>query len=263
MEESKSKAKHGYALYIIGTIAVIIAFCVLTFYWSYFSGGFSNKHNVWAEFGDFIGGVLNPVFGFLGLIAILITVSLQASELALTRDELRRSSEALESQNETFLKQSFENSFFQMLHLHNDIVTSMELHQHRNHHKGRDCFVACWRKLTEDLDYYERGAEENIGVEAVYEEFYNNYKKNLGHYFRYLYNLLKFVHNSSISDKKFYTNLIRAQLSDHELVIIFYNCLSKYGKDKFLPLAIEYDLFDNMPDSLLGNIKHLELLKSI
>ncbi len=49
----------------------------------------------WGVFGDYVGGVLNPVFSFLSLIGILITVSLQARQLAIARqqsqlDEIQR-----------------------------------------------------------------------------------------------------------------------------------------------------------------------------
>ncbi len=49
---------------------------------------------VWGQFGDYIGGVLNPVFGLLTLVAVLKTIRLQQLELSEARkdsDELRKS----------------------------------------------------------------------------------------------------------------------------------------------------------------------------
>ena len=41
------------------------------------------------QFGDFMGGSVNPILGFLSLIALLLTVALQARQLELTRQELQ------------------------------------------------------------------------------------------------------------------------------------------------------------------------------
>lgn len=64
---------------------------------------------------------------------------------------------------------------------------------------------------------------------------------------------MKFVNRSDVTDKRFYTNLIRAQLSSHELLLLFYNCLSDLGREKFKPLVEEYGLLKNMPQELLYN----------
>ncbi|MCZ4339632.1 putative phage abortive infection protein [Shewanella colwelliana] len=267
MKKTKSKSKHGYALYIIGAIAIIIALCTLTFYWSHFSGEVSSKHNVWAEFGDFIGGVLNPVFGFLGLIAILITVSLQANELSLTRDELERSSEALESQNNTFLKQSFENSFFQMLNLHNTVLNSMEVdgRYENEEYKGRECFemfmFAIRNGIVEAKPPYV--AEDTIEnqVEKGYAVGYSKYPQYLGHYFRLIFNMLSFVDNADNRgvDKLFYVDLFESQVSENELLVLFYYCLTNHGRSNLAPLAKKYRLFKSLRKELIGDDSLIEL----
>lgn len=45
----------------------------------------------WAEFGDYLGGVLNPFLAFCSLVALLYTINLQREELTLSRKELARS----------------------------------------------------------------------------------------------------------------------------------------------------------------------------
>ena len=39
----------------------------------------------WGQFGDYIGGLLNPIFGFSSLLALLYTIRIQSKELSLTR----------------------------------------------------------------------------------------------------------------------------------------------------------------------------------
>ncbi|HSG31294.1 MAG TPA: hypothetical protein VLB82_07070 [Thermodesulfobacteriota bacterium] len=72
-------------------------------------------------------GRVNPILSFLALVAVLIAIVLQNKELQYSREELRRSSQALEEQSESFRVQNFENTFFQMVRLHHDIVGGIDL----------------------------------------------------------------------------------------------------------------------------------------
>ncbi|WP_161888139.1 putative phage abortive infection protein [Pontibacter russatus] len=74
-----------------------------------------------------------------------------------------------------------------------------------------------------------------------YVKLYFNYKpfsghaQRLGHYFRHLYLTVKSVANSSIvtdyDERMRYLRILRAQLSNHEQILLFYNWLSEYGND--------------------------------
>ena len=91
-------------------------------------------------------------------------------------------------------------------------------------------------------------------IETTYSVFFLEHEKDVGHYFRSLYNIVKFVDKSDIKDKKIYTNLLRAQLSSNELKLLLYNCLSSLGKEKFKPLVEKYSLLKsvNVRDLLHG-----------
>lgn len=96
-------------------------------------------------------------------------------------------------------------------------------------------------------------------MNEVYEVFYKQHEAELGHYFRSLYNVVKFVKNSDVTDKRLYTNLVRAQLSSHELLLIFYNCLSGLGREKFKPLVKEFDLLKHLHTQILLDPTHASL----
>ena len=113
-----------------------------------------------------------------------------------------------------------------------------------------------------------------------YMMFYPKVQTDFGHYYRNLYRMIKLVDKtefSSLSDKckdisnpteielneyksrifklrYEYTSMIRAQLSDFELLWIFYNCLSKNGFEKFKPLIEKYTLLKNIPSSKIASL---------
>ena len=220
------------------------------------------------QFGDSFG-VVNALFSGLAFAGVIWTILLQREELKLqrkelanTREEIRGQKEQLKAQNLTLQKQNFESSFFQLLGLHNGIVNSMEVQGSIRPISGRECFGF----LLEEFKKEYEGAEENFyaeweespdkarqlrlkWIDEKYEELFDRYQQCVGYYFRALYNFVKFVDQSDFPEefeaKKFYTNLIRAQLSSDELGLLFYNCLSERGA-KFKCLVEKYALLEDM-----------------
>jgi hypothetical protein len=101
-----------------------------------------------------------------------------------------------------------------------------------------------------------RTAIQKNGTE-VYEEL--KYPEYFDHYFRHLYRIIKFVDKSELIEGKHkyeYIGMVRATLSRYELVWLFYNCLSGYGKEKFKPLIEQYAILKNLRTELLVDESH-------
>jgi hypothetical protein len=73
----------------------------LLFYGISFFGPLSANASTWGQFGDYFGGVLNPVVGLAALIALLWTLKLQRKELRTSIDELRKTAAAATQQAKT------------------------------------------------------------------------------------------------------------------------------------------------------------------
>lgn len=231
-----------------------IAASVVLAYFVKFGGILSPEQEHWGQFGDFVGGVLNPAFSFLALLALLSTFALQVRELRLSARELKNSADALARQNETLLLQNFENSFFQLLRLYNEIVNSIDLASNKNNRvtKGRDCFKVFVDRLEAQL--INEGADKDFETFCLYYDlFYIGHQHEIGHYFQLLYNIIKLVKRTDGIDKRFYTNIIRAQLSSYELQLLFYNGISNYGIEKFKPLIEEFAILKTLPTTTLPN----------
>ncbi len=162
----------------------------------------------------------------------------------------------LHYQQRQFERQSFEAAFFQLLALHNSIVD--DLYDKDDETKGRGVFRRFHRIIQTNYRNHlslGRADAEAIAVRA-YEDFFDKRPEVLGHYFRNLYHIIKFVDESGILDKRRYTSIVRAQLSSYEHVFLHYNGLSTYGDAKFKPLIEKYALLENMGPGLLMNPTH-------
>lgn len=244
-----------YRLFQLAIAALIVVFAVNLL---------SLGKSTFGECGDFFGGVLNPLFTLLTFTGILITIVLQQTELRESRVEMKRSADALHEQNESLRRQNFEATFFQMLTVHTSIVTSIDLVDDENKvTRGRDCFTVFYRRLNktyrENLQKANGKHSDEKVLRLAYKLFWKVHQVELGHYFRYLYNLVRFVKESPFKDGP-YIRLLRSQLSDQETLLLFYNCIASEHGDKFKMLAEEFSLFDNMPKVRVLKNEHLELI---
>lgn len=211
---------------------------------------------VLGTFGDSFGA-LNTLFSGLAFSGIIISIFLQSKELKETRGEIKAQGKQFKLQTEALTKQIFENTFFQLLHLHNEITQSISVDQlgsfsaNKPDLTGRAAFKELYtNKFGQHIFIYELGLNESEcpdNTNDYYLMFHDVYGSQLGHYFRNIYQILKFVDQGSVINKKFYTNLLRAQLSSYELALLFFNCLSDLGIENFKPLVEKYEIFEHLP----------------
>lgn len=260
------------------TFAAIGGGTALGFYIDKFGGNFSNITDdlgKWGQTGDFFGGILNPLLSFLSLLALVITlrqtdlalkqnrIALEQSkeELELSRKEMERSADAQTEQVKNIKLQAFEQTYFELLRLHGTIVEQVTFHPRTfianlsgapraAPPSGQDAFAKFSNELQKTLpppaERLKNGAPTESAIEICNAYFSKN-QKSLGHYFRTLYNVIKFVDQGNTDNKKFYSNLLRAQLSSDQLALIFFNAHSIYGFEKMLPLLSKYHLTKHLP----------------
>lgn len=214
--------------------------------------------------GDFVAGLLNPVLTFLSFLGVLVTIVLQRIELSQSRIELERSADALEAQLRSTDRQNFESTFFQMLSVHTSIVNSIDLYSSETGAttKGRDCFKVFYTRFTKIYRENEKKGQPKHSpreiLDVSYKVFWKDSQLELGHYFRFLYNFLRLI-DENLEARPYHAKLIRSQLSDQELLILFYNCASEQGQN-FCKYAIKFQIFDNLPTVRLLHPTHVDLI---
>lgn len=85
-------------LIVVGTIAGVVLLIPIVSYVSMYGYQLSDSQELWAQFGDFFGGLLNPIYALLAFLALLYTISLQSVELRQTTTEFRRSADSMQQQ---------------------------------------------------------------------------------------------------------------------------------------------------------------------
>jgi hypothetical protein len=92
-QHKRMNAKSIY--FLIGCISSIFTVCTMWLYFSQFSGSYSKEQADWGAFGDYVGGVLNPIIGFLNL-GVLIYISVLVNK---SDREIRQRDRDSERQN--------------------------------------------------------------------------------------------------------------------------------------------------------------------
>lgn len=232
---------------------------------------FIPDENIRGTFGDQFGAV-NALFSGLAFTGLIYTIILQRRDLALQRDDLRLQREELaqtrhemeeqtiefEKQNESLRIQRFENTYFNMLSLFQEVVNNLTVTKDFYKSEGRYCFEKVYVKNRQIEDNVNDFAYLSMST-IIFREGIDGYKRSeipkfFDHYFRLLYRILKFVDDSKVItdfDEKYeYTAMLRSMLSRYELVWLYYNGLS-YGAQKLKPLIERYAMLNNLRKELL------------
>lgn len=215
------------------------------------------------EWGSYLSGSIASLFSLAGIFYIYIAflgqkqqILNQQLELLYNRLEIKESQEVLrgqkdqlENQNKTQELQKFEAAMYNMLGLYNEIMSSFSKDK-----SGKTFFADIKNHLREAYEHELTSEEEEDDLRPsglkFYEIFYNRNKDELAHYLRVLYRIFKFIDNTknllTEEQKWFYMKIVRAQLSEGELFILFYNSYTDNGSN-FLKLVLKYNLLKHLP----------------
>ena len=253
VDDASTTGPTARVLILIGAVGLAVGLFALFTYVAQF-GLPTFSREVAGQFGDYFGGLLNPVLAFLGLIALLYTIHIQINELHLTRIEMRQSADALKQQVDTMNVQRFEGTFFHLLKVYQDTVAAMEIEVDGDKHGGKSCFRILREKWFDGgLNKLSSGAYRDVreGLKEEFGEFYGEHEYLLSHYFRTTYNILSLLSiekkdnkNISVSFEN-YRNLFRAQLSPDEMALLFYDSLHPDFGSGLKRLLDEFDILAN------------------
>jgi hypothetical protein len=240
------------------------------------------------QFGDFIGGIIGSIFSLAGVILFYVALKEQRRDININQKNLEIQNNALNQQVEEFREQKaelvetrrvyeeqtnlireqtnlykqqnkelreqtntakiqqFDSSFFSYLNMFIELKKTINI-------KSENYFDKIYSVLkginTRELTLIETFKL----IQAKYLEVFHLNNNELSHYFKTLYRIIILIDSSTLDEERKYQyfKLLRSQLSDSELLIMYYNYHSHLGK-KVRPYIIKY-----------GILKHIRILDKI
>ena len=179
---------------------------LVAFFLNFRKADISQATAEWGQFGDYIGGLLNPIFGLISVVLVAAT---------------------LRSQTQAAARQAFENQFFTLLELHASVLQSIDRRMNdKTIKQGRDCFQLFYKKIV------AISQRDRVPMATAYQRFLEKDGWEIEHYFRTVYHMFKHVKDghrtieASETEQKRYYDLIKSQLSQYELVLLWLNVQS-------------------------------------
>lgn len=217
---------------LVGAAALIV---ILTYLYQFFGRGFSENTEQWGQFGDYVGGVLNPIIALAALSAILYAIRIQ-------RTELDKAIKAFNDQARLAKEQKFDSKFFNMVSLYDGGMKGVSREFDGQEYSGyaavKQCLYEFLYKVSEFAEYYR--TKKEVG-------FAGDFYPLLGGYSNYylgnstmLMVIMKIIDISDIieksdidfEDKQNYHKLFSSYISDETKawMYIFFIFTKREGK---------------------------------
>ncbi|OFW87452.1 MAG: hypothetical protein A3J37_00585 [Alphaproteobacteria bacterium RIFCSPHIGHO2_12_FULL_45_9] len=263
-------------LIFFGMIALVVGLWIGSFYW--IKDHVEGATNA-GVFGDQFGAV-NALFSGLAFAGLIYTILLQREELqaqreelGYTRDEIKGQKLELKAQNETLALQRFENSFFSMLSLHQNMIEKFVIQPGSfgipNGAVGKDVLSRCESKFTKSVSNNSGLKDSNIFVRGnVINDEYSKIDSGLRNfikvYFRSLHGILLSLKKHNFTNQSLYADIIKSQFTDSEVLLISLYGLTNEGE--YIKSMIEdfqlLEFFQNAKGNLYHDICSLYTSKA-
>jgi len=212
-----------------------------------YTEGLADGPEEFAWFGDYIGGIIGSISALIGIVFLYRTYKIQL-DISSCQERIQR-------------RQQFEDTFFSLLGQQRSIITNIKgkipiKNGQSFEEKMSYEYVSQLRhdlaEQLQTLNFEPNALAEGktnilkLRVNEIYTDFFLAHAAQLGHYFRHLYHLLKFIQTEREIEKQKYSDLVQAQMSYDELYLIAINGISNYGRKKMLPLLNEFSFLENL-----------------
>ena len=276
------------SLIILGIVALF--FCKNNCYEG--DGEWVIKHDVVGTYGDFIGGVLGTL---VALYSAYLLVRTLGNQLSVNGDVMDTNNNIIKTNNKSIYQsfvQIFDNRFNTLFDIYRQAKQSYKCDVFRTRkliETGAAKKDIVKEKVTlHGVEALDKLADEFSNIKYsdkrtylsrvknatnVFDDFYSAHRRELSVHFRNLYLLAKYVAEIdnidgdgvvkiTEPDRVVYAKSIRGQLSEGEMLLLRYNCLTSRG-EKMQTFVNQFNLIKHLPVmSLLEFRKHRILLSS-
>ncbi|MEO6053065.1 MAG: putative phage abortive infection protein [Chthoniobacterales bacterium] len=194
------------------------------------------------QFGDTFGA-LNSLISGLAFLGVLYSLALQQKEIQQSVDDTK----ILIAREE---KRAFEETFFNLLKVFNNLVANLPDHGSSLTWIATDMENLVRHSILTTPSLIADREKLLHSIQLNYDKLFRDHENVLGQYFSMAYHMFRFIHREKAINaytKKTYADIFRAQLSIPELTLLFFNGLHPQGEN-FKDLIPRY--------AILKHIKH-------
>lgn len=221
--EKKKTFKVFWWLLVCSLVAIFLSVLLLSWHQGkWFVWEASVNSELLGSLGDFVGGVLGTLIAVFSILMLVKTLHAQVDANADMKDT-----------NQEMIKinkqQLFDNKFQVLYTQYKDAVAGYG----SNSQGGKIDMEATAQKLLNQS--FSCNLVYSLKVKTavkVFEEFYAQNRVCCSLHFRVLYQLMRLINEGDIEDddKAIYAKSIRGQLTDGEMAMLRYNCMTTNGR---------------------------------
>lgn len=245
-EDKKSAGSVWLLLIIVSVVLVIIT--VFFFVWNqprflYYE---TINHDLFGTFGDFVGGFIGTIVAVFSVYFLVQTLRSQIDSNA----ETVKSNRSLMESNEKLLilnnLQLFDNQFQSV---YNQYLLAIDSYRIDKNITGRKALEQLVKEfLKQDFETaleYKRRSQKAV---TMFDDFYAENRTECSVHFRVLYLLVCLIAEADIDEESrvMYAKCIRGQLSEGEMAVIRYNCMTANGT-KMQQFINQFNLLKHLP----------------
>lgn len=203
---------------LVGLIMILI----LSFYlWRFGHLGYGDQE-VLGQFGDYFGGVLNPILSFF---AFLVLIRTYRAQIESRRSDDRKHTEVLEN-----------SRFFEMISMLNQLASSVEvdvsrfdfggptgdMRQIKTTYTGHRAIGRCWNILCNMLGQVTPGDSRHEDLISKYLEWEDIYWPSIESYYdSAIFIIDEYAHNQSDANTRYFMSALKSQMSSNERNILY------------------------------------------
>lgn len=231
---------------IFSMLAIVIALYVF-FQWNrefYISEEIDAS--VWGQYGDFLGGAIGTIIAFISILCLLKAYREQRYsnfQLSESNQQMRKS---ISSSEKVAEEQIVKGTYDTLVNLYHESLLGYKSNGIEGH-EALDTLVNSYIKNEQFVNNepYKKKSKEAM---RVFSKFITDHYSSVSTHMRIVYQLLDLIANATIKrdKRRRYAKILRSQMSEGELILLRYNCMTARGQ-KTGRLVFEYNLLKHLP----------------
>lgn len=256
-ESTKLDQKFNYK-YILSGIGLVIGLLMLAFIFAWkipiFDFSVPSDTERWGQYGDFVGGIIGTAITFISILFLyraykeqhLANLSSKEVNKTIIEDNSKNREIAGQQLYSELLRQ-FDDNFKTLMSLYQQAVLCYKSSSFADGKSSLSNLISQYIASTtySSKDVYTKRIQSAV---ILFDDFITKNRTVVNAHMRLLYQMFSLLDAEYIDeeDKIIYAKTLRSQLTDEELILIRYNCMTRRGAKMKYPV-FHYNILKHLP----------------